>query len=195
MADKFKNKYRISSTRLKSWDYASKAAYFITICTQNREHFFGEIRNGEMILSEIGEIAINEWLKTIELREDMNIEIGEFVVMPNHFHAIIIIGDNNYNNNISNINNRLPKNQFGPQSKNLASIIRGFKSSITTHARKMGNTKFLWQPLYHDHIIRDSQSFDRIQKYIENNPKNWKEDKFHLRSISTDAKHGVSTGK
>jgi len=93
----FHNKYRIESTRLKKWDYGWNAAYFITICTKNRESFFGSIRNGRMFLSKIGQIVKKEWTKTFEMRPDMNLTMDEFVVMPNHFHAIIIIGRNEYN--------------------------------------------------------------------------------------------------
>jgi len=94
---KYKNKYRISSSRLQSWDYAMAGLYFITICTANREHFFGEIHNGIIQLSKIGEIAQTEWLKTFEMRPDMNLQMDEYVIMPNHFHTIIGIGENQYN--------------------------------------------------------------------------------------------------
>jgi hypothetical protein len=70
--DKFKNRYRIPSNRLQGYDYGSFGYYYVTICTQNREHYFGEIMNGEMQLSEIGKIAQLEWLKTTELRQDRN---------------------------------------------------------------------------------------------------------------------------
>ena len=176
--DKYKSKYRIASTRLQTWNYANAGAYFITICTKNREHFFGEIIDGEMILNEIGKIAELEWVKTIDIRPDMNLELGVFVVMPNHFHAIIIINENEFNNHNSSLILQIEpsdktQNKFGPQSKNLAAIIRGFKSAVTTHARKMGNSEFAWQSLFHDHIIRDGQSFENIQNYIINNPQKW----------------------
>ena len=96
--NKFKDKYRIASSRLQHWDYGSPGLYFITICTKNREHYFGEIENGIMSLNELGFIANNEWIKTPEIRPDMNLESGEFVVMPNHFHGIIMIGENQFNN-------------------------------------------------------------------------------------------------
>lgn len=236
MSEKFQNKYRIPSARWQYWDYGSQGAYFITICTKNREHFFGHIKDGKMILNELGLIVQNEWIKTIEKRPDMNLELGEFVVMPNHFHAVILIGKNEYNSKkchdeinddtvmrgdtvtcgdtvtrrdamhcVSTINvpstnvpsiptatipstnvptmvsksTTSPKNQFGVQSKNLASIVRGFKSSVTTNAKIMGNKHFTWQPRYHDHVIRDSQSFERIQQYILNNPKKWIDDTFY----------------
>jgi REP element-mobilizing transposase RayT len=77
------------SIRLRNYDYSQKGLYFITICVQNHECFFGNIVNGEMILNEMGKIAYNEWIKTPEIRPE--IELGEFVVMPNHFHAIVNI--------------------------------------------------------------------------------------------------------
>ncbi len=202
MPEKFLNKYRIPSARLKNWDYGSNAMYFVTICTQNRECFFGDVVDGKMELSETGKMVETEWLKTFELRPDMNLGMEEFVVMPNHFHAIIIIGENQYNTkNIGGVvggavggavgrdaMHRVStttttttdnvKNQFGPQSKNLASIIRGFKSAVTINARKI-NAGFAWQPRFHDHIIRNDKSFQRISNYIINNPAKWTKDQFY----------------
>lgn len=97
--DKYKNKYRIPSTRLQNWDYGWEAIYFVTICTKDRIHYFGEIDNGEMKLSPIGAIADVLWY---ELRNHFdNIELDAFVVMPNHIHGIIAInnGDNGNNGN------------------------------------------------------------------------------------------------
>ncbi|MGQ1891400.1 transposase [Thermophagus sp. OGC60D27] len=71
-----------------------------------------------------------------------------------------------------------PKNQFGPQSQNLASIIRGFKIGVTKNARQI-NPHFAWQPRYHDHIIRNEKSFYNISKYIINNPGKWTGEKFY----------------
>lgn len=89
MQNKFQNKYRIPSARLQTWDYANNGAYFITICTQNREHFFGNIKNGIMQLSEIGKLAAQFWHE-IPNHFPM-VELGNFVVMPNHIHGILII--------------------------------------------------------------------------------------------------------
>ena len=217
MSEKYKNKYRIPSTRLKNWDYGWSASYFITICTKNREHYFGEIVDGCMFLSDIGKIAKHEWLITPEIRPDMNIELGEFVIMPNHFHSIIIIGENKYNTPRPNddkldnaatdrrdvidnrggaINNRRDaidkrrdamhcvstnyktKNRFGPQSKNLASVIRGFKIAVTKNARIIC-ADFAWQPRFYDHIIRNDKSYTTIAEYIKDNPAKWKEDRYY----------------
>lgn len=213
---KFNNTYRIESARLKHWDYAQKGVYFITICTANRTHFFGTVENQVFIPSEIGTIVEQEWIKTPNIRPDMNLELGEFAVMPNHFHGIIFIGNNAFNRRdtmhgvsktndnskiISNtihddtidtfdrdamhgvstdtgeINNEY-KNEFGPQSKNVSSIIRGFKSAVTVQAKKI-NPDFGWQPRFYDHIIRNQQSYDVISQYIIDNPKKWVDDKFN----------------
>ncbi len=202
----YKNKYRVGSIRLQSWNYGWKAAYFITICTHKRKHFFGNINiNGTVRLSEIGEIVNREWLRTFEMRPDMNLTMGEYIIMPNHFHAVIMIGRNEFNSkpkleelqdeefieleidpndiepyDFESDEVKQSQNQFGPQSKNLASIVRGFKAAVTTQVRKNGDKKFKWQPLFHDHIIRDEKSFHRIQNYIINNPTNWVRDKFYL---------------
>lgn len=185
--EKFQNKYRISSARLQNWNYGSPGLYFVTICTKNREHYFGEIEKGEMILNELGRFVHSEWEKSTVMRPDMNLGLGAFVAMPNHFHGILIIGENEHNTDprrdamhrVSTHNMQSTLNKFGPQSKNLSSIMRGFKSSVTRQARKL-NIEFGWQPRYHDHIIRSYEEFIRISNYIINNPANWKEDKFYI---------------
>ena len=180
MMDKFKNTYRIQSARLQNWDYGSPGFYFITICTEGREHYFGKIQNAEMILNELGSIVNSEWIKTPALRPDMNLELDEFITMPNHFHGIILIGENEFNGGrdaMHRVSTNETINKFGPQSKNLGSIIRGFKSSVTTAAKKL-NIEFGWQERFHDHIIRSQKELMRISHYIMNNPNNWKDDKF-----------------
>lgn len=176
---KIKNKYRIESTRLYGYDYGQNGAYFITICTKNRIHYFGKVSNGEIQLSAIGKFAFECW-EAIPQHFPF-VELGEFVVMPDHVHGIIII------NNIIKGEFQIPfneinqpfyqstyKNKFGPQSKNIASIIRGFKMGVTKSVRQI-NPEFKWQDRFHDHIIRDEQAFENIQNYIINNPLKWSE--------------------
>jgi REP element-mobilizing transposase RayT len=97
MPDKLINKYRIASARLKDWDYGSNAAYFITICTAKREHFFGGIIDGEMILNDIGQIADECWLAIPDHFPFVN--LGNHVIMTNHVHGIIMIEKPNNNGN------------------------------------------------------------------------------------------------
>ena len=97
MTKKFQNKYRIPSTRLKNWDYGKNGAYFITICTGNREHFFGEIvtvdNENEMHLNEIGKLADKFWSEIP--KHFPFVELGNYTVMPNHVHGILIIDKTN----------------------------------------------------------------------------------------------------
>lgn len=179
--EKFKNKYRIPSARLPYWDYGSNAAYFVTICTQNREHFFGEITKGKMELSEIGKMAEKYWIE-IPVHFPF-VKLDTFIIMPNHVHGIIIIDkkDDDYNVETQDVASLklMQKNKFGPQSKNLASIIRGFKIGVTKNAR-MTNPNFAWQSRFYDHIIRNEQSYYRISEYIVNNTLKWKDDRYYV---------------
>jgi putative transposase len=88
-AQKYKNQYRIKSARLQGHDYSLDGLYFITICTKDKEHFFGEIENGKMILNDIGKIIQEEWLQTPIMRP--NVFLDEWVIMPNHLHGILEI--------------------------------------------------------------------------------------------------------
>ncbi|TZF86427.1 hypothetical protein FW774_05120 (plasmid) [Pedobacter sp. BS3] len=187
MSDKFQQKYRIKSARADWWNYGANAAYFVTICTQNRLPYFGKVAEGLVELSDIGKIAHKCW-KEIPLHFPF-VLLDEFVVMPNHIHGIVVIDKGNAENggcttpnlvetqNFASLhrNNQLPINKFGPQSKNLASIIRGFKIGVTKYARTI-NPNFAWQSRYHDRIIRDQPEHERIASYILNNPINWEGD-------------------
>lgn len=194
--DKFKSKYRIPSARAPFWNYSWEGLYFVTICTHNQEHFFGEITVGMMKLSEIGNIVNKEWLKTFVLRPDMNLWMGEYIIMPNHFHAIIGIGKNQFNSDGRDavqykdavhfrdakhcVSTSQTLNHFTAQSKNLPSIVRGFKIGVTKNARLI-NPEFTWQTRYHDNIIRNDKSYQTIADYIINNPMDWKNDKFYCK--------------
>jgi REP element-mobilizing transposase RayT len=182
-----KKKFSDLSSRLQSWDYARSGYYFITCVVQNRQHSFGEIRNGIMHKTPLGEFAEESWKRTAELRPGMNIWLGEFVVMPDHFHAVLFIGNNEYNTALvpnalesSSSNEYMreltrPKNRFGVQSKNLASIVRGFKASVTTEARKQG-VPFEWVSRYHDSILRNTGDLNFAREYIRSNVQRWRSD-------------------
>ena len=200
MSDKFKNKYRIPSARLRHWDYGTNAQYFVTICTALKVCWFGEIINETMELSAIGKIAQKYW-NDIPTHFPF-VQLGAFVIMPNHIHGIIIIDKSEYKKvdvainvdatvetqNIASLPSPLliPSslshspigNKFGPQSQNLASIVRGFKIGVTKFAG-VNNIEFKWQSRYHDHIIRNEESFQRIEHYIINNPARWLDDVFY----------------
>ena len=187
--EKFKGKYRIPSTRLQSWDYGSNGIYFITICTDKRRHFFGEVINDKMILSHVGILADVLWYEI--KNHAKNVELGEFVVMPNHIHGILILDDPNYHGRdkaclvstecvIPNHKiNPIGEQRFQNQGKNtVSSIVGGYKAAVTKHARRLG-FDFAWQSRFHDHIIRDQQSYLRIADYVIHNPQHWRDDCFH----------------
>lgn len=198
----FQNKYRIKSARLKGWDYSNEGGYYVTICTKDRELFFGDIKNGKMILNDVGKIVQNEWLKTGEIRK--NVLLDEFIVMPNHAHGIIIIRANGTakprrhvetlrrnvstwttqkNQTTPNSNNHKYTGKFpqmskiSPKPKSLSAIIRCYKSQVTKWCNQNNYPYFQWQSRFHDSIIRNQQSLNKIQNYIKNNPIKWELDK------------------
>ena len=129
MAEKFRNKYRIPSTRLQNWDYGWDGAYFITICTKNRVKYFGDIIDRRMHLSPIGVLADVFWY---EIKNHTHIvELGAFVVMPNHIHGILILdngNDNDANDNVNNendINNNNNVNDNDGANKNVNGNVNG----------------------------------------------------------------------
>lgn len=154
------------SIRLQGYDYSQEGLYFITICCQNKNCFFGEIQRGQMLLNEYGQIAHQEWLKTAELRS--NIALDEFVIMPNHMHGIIQITEKE--EAIQRIDHT--SGLQGP-SKTIGAIIRGYKSAVTKQVTQLGFRGQLWQRNYYDHIIRSEKAYSAIRNYIVNNPKNW----------------------
>ncbi len=179
MENKFKNKYKISSTRLQNWDYGWNASYFVTINTKNRVPFFGEITNKKMQLSTIGEIANDFWL---EIPQHFPfVKLGEFIIMPDHVHGVITI-DKPYVEKdkvtLAKENNKTKGQQrFQNQGENtLSSIVGSFKSVVTKHAHKL-NGKFEWQPLFHDKIIPNKEAYKNIAAYIKANPSKWKQGK------------------
>jgi putative transposase len=154
MNDKFKSKYRVTPARMPGWDYGSNGAYYITICTKDRIHYFGDIVLNEAIETQnivetqniaslqktpIGEIAYDNWLNIPN--HFPFVELDEFVIMPNHIHGILFINKPDKTDWLVN--------KFGAQSQNLPSIIRGYKSSVKTYAT-INSIEFLWQPRYYD---------------------------------------------
>lgn len=186
---KYKGRYRIPSARAW-WHRYNGGTYYVTICTKNRENYFGRIVDGAMEMSEMGKCLNEQILLTSQMRADMNVEIPLFSIMPNHVHLIVVIGDNVYNtpveydDGVSTGRDAMPcvsdsiNNTFSPQSKNLASIIRGIKIGTKAYATT-NNIVFDWQPRFHDHIVRNVDELNAIANYIEDNVANWKEDVFY----------------
>ncbi len=233
------------SPRMRGWDYGSEAAYFITICTRDRENFLGKIKNGIMQVSPAGAIAHVLWHEI--KNHAKNVELGEFVVMPNHVHGILILkNDRNIvgidpgrdvadidhrvicrdvacnvpTNNVPNNNDHTTdalttntditnarktkiadnnayktklttsepvisnpfKNErmaaISPKPNTVSTIIRSYKSAVTKYCNEL-KIPFAWQSRFHDHIIKNEESFQQISEYIKHNPSNWMEDIFY----------------
>jgi len=191
---KFKKKYRIPSTRLKDWDYSSPGLYFVTICTKGRLHWFGEIKDGEMELSEAGKIVQEFW-------EDipshfLHATLEDFIVMPNHIHGILMFRRpvvetrDSRNKDRSLVETRhvasLQKNVFGPLKKgSLQKVIQAFKAASTRSCHMHGLDDFQWQSRFHEHIIRSQKELQNARSYIQSNPSTWIDDPDRDYSILT----------
>lgn len=184
-SEKYKNKYRVDSSRLPYWDYTNPGMYFITICTKNFQCWFGDVTDDRMVLNELGEIANACWEEIPNHYK--NVELDEWTVMPNHIHGIIGITKNKANDKDGgNINVKTRHavslqehaNKFGPLKKGaLSTIIGSYKSAVTKSIRKTQNANFGWHPRFYDHVIRNIDSIEKIQHYIKMNPSNWNKDR------------------
>lgn len=174
------------SIRLKGYDYSQAGLYFITICCEDRECLFGDIIDGKMDLNDAGIMVRNEWLK-IPGRFPY-VKLHQYVVMPNHFHAImeIVVGATlvvAHDNPFAHDNNGATT-RVAPTRKTIGDIVGAFQSIVTVEyihgVKNNGYQPFygkLWQRNYHEHIIRNEQSYQNISDYIINNPAKWNDDK------------------
>jgi len=143
---------------------------------------FGKIVDGKMVLNDIGRIVQDELSKSFEMRNELF--LGDFVVMPNHLHAIAILYNNHCNDKIDVETHAV---RLYRRPKSISSFVAGFKSSTTRRINDwIGDNKIqmaifdkanpFWQANYFDHIIRDNNEFRSIADYIVNNPVNWEQD-------------------
>jgi REP element-mobilizing transposase RayT len=139
-------------------------------------HVFGEIFNGHMILNHYGEVAKRNWMNSENIRS--NIKLGSFVIMPNHMHAIFqILGESNTLWAYCDT----PQRKFESPSKSVGAIVRGYKSTVTKQINQIRNVseEKIWQRNYHEHIVRNQESLNKISEYIEMNPILWNKDRYH----------------
>lgn len=143
------------SIRIRGYDYSAPGAWFITICTANREKIFwsdcrGELCSPEKIpLSDTGIIVYNEVQKLGSIYEAVHVD--KFCIMPDHIHMILTMGTDSGG-----------RTQFAPT---VSRVIKQFKGSVTKHVGKP-----IWQKSFYDHGIRNRQDYDAVWEYIENNP-------------------------
>ncbi|HLU69400.1 MAG TPA: transposase [Fibrobacteria bacterium] len=189
------------SYRLRGHDYTAPGIYYITICTHDRECLFGHIANGRLIPNIHGDIVREEWIGTPDIRPE--IRLDEFVVMPNHLHAIIWIAENvpdsadaesggahgcapNEHNTHAEAHDRAPnvydarkgahsRAPLRRTNRSLGSFIAGFKSIVTKRINIARGTPGIpvWQRNYYERVVRDEQALRTIRRYIRDNPANW----------------------
>lgn len=167
--------------RLSGYNYSFPWTYFITICTKDRVHYFGEIFCAEMRLNVLGGAV---WRSRNEIPQHYPfVDIYDFICMPNHIHGILRIKKNNRDaertedgcDKRTDDNPSLQEEYKWCVGWSLWAIIRGFKIGVSVYAKRT-NIPFARQSRFHDHIIRDQKEYDKIAWYIQNNPRNRKED-------------------
>ena len=191
----YPNNHHRRSVRLGRYDYSQAGAYFVTLVTQGRECLFGEVEDCKMRLNEAGEMARAVWGRLPD--RFPNVEVENFVVMPNHIHAIVVISDvgaplvgaQSYTPGTASKHNGATT-RVAPT---LGEVIGAFKSLTTVeYTRGVRNEgwpafqKRLWQRNYYEHIVRSDDSLLRIIEYIITNPANWDQDSenpSHLASV------------
>lgn len=176
----FRGKYRIESARLKSWDYSWSGWYFVTVVVHDRACLFGEVKNDGVLLSRLGQEVEASWEEIPA--HHRNVELDEYVVMPNHVHGIIILNDvkdESYSSRRDvqlNVSTEATHSQISPRKGSLSVVMRTFKAAVTTWARRNRQKEFKWQDRFHDHVIRNGDELHRIRQYIKNNPLQWEID-------------------
>lgn len=191
------NIHHRKSIRLRGYDYTEPGSYFITLVSWKRELFFGEIIDGLMHTSIEGQIVLDEWMKTSQIRQ--NVLIDEYILMPNHFHGILNITDQSnvrsiQQNDIGSMSHadtglvgqtvgamrriaptKLPK---GAESGSIGAIIGQIKSITTKKIHKQWENSAIpvWQRNYYEHIISSMEELNQIRHYIQTNPLHWSDD-------------------
>ncbi len=170
MADGISNRQR-RSIRLSHYDYRESGFYFVTLCVHDRACILGEVVDGVMRLNGLGKVIAAEWRRTADIRPQ--VVLNEFVVMPNHFHAIVTM----------EVSRRgvLPyaRPSFQSPSQTIGAVIRGFKSATTKRINEIRGTVgvAVWQRNYYEHVIRHENELTRIREYVVNNPLQWSLDR------------------
>ena len=172
MSDKYKNKYRVATARAQ-WCAYDVGAYFVTICTKGREHYFGSIADGVMTLSDIGKAVDDAVINMAQNNAD--IEIPAYVVMPDHLHLIVCIHADlktDDNGMVYNTDETVHMASVAKKQTRLSILINHLKSGVTKYA-KANNLDFGWQTRFYDVIISSDESFKNIVAYINSNVSKW----------------------
>lgn len=179
----FANKYRNGSFRCQNWNYTSDGWYMITVCTKYRSPDFGYVKNGRMVLNDMGRIVQGRWLEIAKLSPC--VQLDEFIIMPDHIHGIIHIRHANNCRCVARLrtyNKHEPRYEYegdhprmsgiAPRAGSISTIVRSFKSATAKHIHPH-NPEFQWQKRFHDRIIQSPGELQQKRTYIRNNPKNY----------------------
>jgi putative transposase len=160
------------SIRLKDYDYAMAGAYFVTICAHQRRCLFGRIAEFQMRQNAFGSIVEEEWFRSAKIRR--SIMLDAFVVMPNHVHGIVIIGEQN-----GGTTGRSPDRSAGPARGSLGSFIGNFKAAVSRRIGALAQAPDspVWQRNYYEHIVRSDRELEQIREYIVLSPAQWANDR------------------
>jgi len=171
--------------RLRGFDYYREGAYFVTICTRNRECLFGDVANGKMCLNEAGRVVHTVWDGLSD--RFPTIELVSFVVMPNHVHGILVVGAALAPPKRRKAGAGLAPPRRGAASSapmrfastTLGNVLRASKSisAISVNRLLSRSGQPLWQRNYYEHVIRDEESLNRLREYIATNPLRWELDR------------------
>ena len=174
-----RGKYRHHSIRLKTYDYSQQGAYFVTVCTGNRLCLFGDIDDGKMRLSPIGDIVRKFWLESP--KHFHNADLDQFIIMPNHIHGIIVLVGDGIEVKRRGVQLNAPTmnyySQISPRRNTLSVIARTFKGALTKWCKNNCFEYFRWQRNYYDHIVRNEKELNAIREYIIYNPIKWELDR------------------
>ena len=177
------------SIRYRGYNYAQPGAYFVTICTYEREYLFGEVVDGVMHYNDYGDIVGEEWFKTMEIRPSIRIYDDEFVVMPNHAHGIIWIVDDDSGRGDPHGRGDPRVAPTGPPPDSIGAIMAGFKSATTKRINVLRQSPGapVWQRNYYDRIIRNDRALRAIRQYIIDNPMRWQFDRYNPDADGPDS--------
>jgi len=170
-------KHQRRSIRLKGYDYSQPGAYFVTICTRNRESLLGEVVEEEMILNECGQVAAGCWVWLA--KQYPYVELDEWVVMPNHTHSIVVLSGRGGSRTAPT---RIALTRIAPtriaHTHPVGRLVGALKTVSTKRVNQMRHTPGapLWQRNYYEHIIRDEDELNRLRQYILDNPVQWEMD-------------------
>ncbi|HEY0651701.1 MAG TPA: transposase [Chryseosolibacter sp.] len=182
--ERYQNKYRTESSRLQDRDRSAPAWYYVTICTDQRRYYFGDLSEGDSCvrLTTLGRVA-DEFF--IQIPDHFPfVTIKAHVIMPNHVHGLMRVDGPAFSEKKTN--------SFGSQSKDFASAVRGFKGAVQTFAT-LNRMPFKWQPSYHCNVVKSEKRVEIISNHIKSNPAKWIEKMKTYKTLKARERFGAET--